>query len=232
MHNKQSHGSQHGAVYLVGNLLCNARARISCLHNHPPHAHPFLTGTFRLIRQLGYLGIWRTYLSKAMAEIIGVVASGISIAQVAGKILSTGLEIKCLLDDMTEIPGRLADLLDQVTLLAAIISEISLPDDDFMPASYQASQNGSLRNAVTYCQKAADQLAELASSLSAQVQTTRGFKRKLGLAKAVLRKEQLAKLENRLSTAVQLLSLAQQTYMLYDSIVPSVYMILVFESKL
>lgn len=229
MHNKQSHGSQHGAVYLVGNLLCSARARISCLH--PPHAHPFLTGTFRLIRQLGYLGIWRTYLSKAMAEIIGVVASGISIAQVAGKILSTGLEIKCLLDDMTEIPGRLADLLDQVTLLAAIISEISL-DDDFMPASYQASQNRSLRNAVTYCQKAADQLAELASSLSAQVQTTRGFKRKLGLAKAVLRKEQLAKLENRLSTAVQLLSLAQQTYMLYDSIVPSVYMILVFDSKL
>ncbi|KAJ2990764.1 hypothetical protein NUW58_g2790 [Xylaria curta] len=146
-----------------------------------------------------------------MAEILGLVASGVTVAQVAGEILGASLKIKGLLNECNEMPARLELLLNQVEILAPIISEASA-NYDALP--YRASLNGVLRNAVLHCQMASDQLTSLAGALSIQIDTSRGVKRKLKLVKALLRRDLVEQCESSLQNAVQLLSLAQQTYIL------------------
>ncbi|KAI0437203.1 hypothetical protein F4803DRAFT_539652 [Xylaria telfairii] len=144
-----------------------------------------------------------------MAELLGAVASGIAVTQVAGEIVGTCLKIKRLMNELDEMPARLESLLSQVELLAPIISETSVDNSTF---PLRASLNGALSNSISHCQMALDELKALAESLSSQIEASRGVRRKIKLVKAMLKKDQLKQCERSLQTAVQLLSLAQQTY--------------------
>ncbi|KAI0421845.1 hypothetical protein F5X98DRAFT_370473 [Xylaria grammica] len=144
-----------------------------------------------------------------MAEIFGVVASGLSVAQIAGEIIGTCLKIKRLMNDCEDMPARLKVLLNQVEVLAPIISETSAGNDTL---PLQPPLNAALCNAVSHCQLALDQLRISAETLSNQIEASRGIKRKVRLVKALLKGDQLAQCERSLQSAVQFLSLAQQTY--------------------
>lgn len=147
-----------------------------------------------------------------MAEIVGLVASGISIAQVAGEIITVGIKIKGLLDEVKDAPETLLALLDRVSRLVPVLCSISV-DTDSTPLS--VSLHSALHGAVSSCMEAAKQLELLARDLSDEIDATHGARRKLKMAKVILRKSLLQKYENRLQAAVQHLSLAQQTYILY-----------------
>ncbi|GAW21189.1 hypothetical protein ANO14919_107070 [Xylariales sp. No.14919] len=144
-----------------------------------------------------------------MAEIFGVVASGLSVAQIAGEIIGTCLKIKRLMNDCEDMPAMLEELLNQVEVLAPIISETSAGNDTL---PLQPPLNAALCNAVSHCQMALDQLRISAETLSNQIEASRGMKRKVRLVKALLKGDRLARCERSLQSAVQFLFLAQQTY--------------------
>lgn len=146
-----------------------------------------------------------------MAEILGVVASGISVAQLAGQIIATGIKVKGFLDEISDAPETLSFLVGQIQVLAPVLCEF---DDVHHSMVASESLKGSLQAAVLQCQKALEHLESLSAELHTQIQTSTGFRQKLRTAKVLLKKEQLLKHERRLSMAVQLLALAQQTYML------------------
>ncbi|KAF2967483.1 hypothetical protein GQX73_g6095 [Xylaria multiplex] len=123
-----------------------------------------------------------------MAELIGAVASGITLAQVAGGIIQTSFKIKRLMSECDEIPARLETLLNQIEILAPIVSEAST-NNGALPL--QASLNGALHNATTHCQMALDQLNSIAETLSSQIEVSRGIKRKFKLVKALLKGDQI-----------------------------------------
>lgn len=147
-----------------------------------------------------------------MAEVLGLVASGISVAQIAGEIISAGIKLKNLLDEIEEAPDTLLSLIDRVEHLAPVLCSISIEEH---AAPLPAHLHGSLQNAISFCRKASDQLELLARDLSSKLETSRGSRRKINMAKVVLKKSLLRKYELRLQAAVQHLSLAQQTYILY-----------------
>lgn len=160
--------------------------------------------------------------AESMAELLGLVASGISVAQVAASIASASLKLKLLVDEVKDAPESLRELLNHVELLTPILCDTTNEDVAEMagrvPASPQLTQT--LQNALAACQKAAQQLQLLALDLSSQIEAARGgARRRFAMAKVLLKKGTLSKYEMRLEKAVQLLSLAQQTYIVqvYDS---------------
>jgi len=150
-----------------------------------------------------------------MAEVLSVVASGVTLAQVAGHILKTSLAIKVLLKDIEELPENFALLLAQVDVLTPVLVEASSSATGSL--SLSGLLHGALNAAAFQCSMALDQLRHLASELSDQLERSRGLKRKMISVKIALRKDAMTKLEKRLSQAVQLLSIAQQTCLLCDT---------------
>jgi hypothetical protein len=147
-----------------------------------------------------------------MAEILGIAASSIALAEVAGKVVTASFTVKRLLDDIKELPENFALLLDQVTVLAPVLVEASC---DTTPISTAPSSlDRALSAAALQCSKALNELEALASELSDQIRQSRGLRRRLVVMKIALRKDLILKHEKRLNKAVQLLLIAQQTCIL------------------
>ncbi|KAK7957970.1 hypothetical protein PG988_012818 [Apiospora saccharicola] len=136
-----------------------------------------------------------------MAEILGAVASGISIAQFAGSIIKTGLRIKSLLEDIRDVPEDLQRHLGQIQLLAPLLAEIN---------HGPSLSNGALFAAAEQCRQAALELDVLATELSSQVQSSQGFNRRFRSFQAVIQKGTLARHEKRMQGSMQMLVLALQ----------------------
>lgn len=147
-----------------------------------------------------------------MAEILGAVASGLSIARAAGEILSTGLKLKLLLDEICDAPESCKFLLGQVEIIATALCDLNL--NDVPKADISAALCTSLRAATIQCRYAAEQLSCAIIELSTQLETYRGFRRKVVAARLLFKKGLLTKLEHRLYTAVQCLTLTQQLYIM------------------
>ncbi|KAK8128763.1 hypothetical protein PG984_009871 [Apiospora sp. TS-2023a] len=136
-----------------------------------------------------------------MAEILGAVASGISIAQFAGIIIKTSFRIKNLLEEMKEIPQELQRHLAQIQILAPLLVEI-----DHGPSI----SNGALIAAAEQCRQAALELDAFATELSHQLQSSKGSTRRFRSFQVVLQKNTLASHEKRVHATMQMLMLALQ----------------------
>lgn len=142
-----------------------------------------------------------------MAEAVGLVASVIGIAGLAGKIVKTTCKVKGLLEEVSNAPEDLQRHLDQINLFVPILAaEIN---DDGPPDLRVA-----LGAAVSQCQQAANDLGKLAEDLSTQIHASNSgrLRRKVQAAKVVLQKDIFAAHEKRLSSAMQMLIMASQMY--------------------
>ncbi|KAK8010162.1 hypothetical protein PG990_009127 [Apiospora arundinis] len=136
-----------------------------------------------------------------MAEVLGAVASGFSIAQLAGAIIKTGFRIKNLLDEIQEVPGDLRRHLGQIQILAPLLAEI-----DHGPSI----SNSALTAAAEQCRQAAEELGTLAADLSRHVESSKGLNRRFRALQATLQKNTISRYEKRMEGAIQMLMLALQ----------------------
>lgn len=155
-----------------------------------------------------------------MAEVFGIVASGLSVAQIAGSIVTTSFKVKSLLDEVKDAPEVLRDMLDQIEILTPILYEATTGDDEAAdtnppqsPATLHLQQP--MQKALKACQAAGEQLELLARNLISQIDAARGgVRRKRAAVKVVLKRGTLAQYEARLQKTIRLLTLAQNTYIL------------------
>ncbi|KAK8058058.1 hypothetical protein PG994_008506 [Apiospora phragmitis] len=141
-----------------------------------------------------------------MAELVGLTASVIGIAELATKIVAASFKVKGLLEQVSNVPDELQRHLDQIQLFSHsfLASHIN---EDGPPALRDA-----LGVAIIQCQQAADDLGKLASDLHAQIHEGSRARRKIQAARVVLQKDALASHEKRLSSAMQMLMMACQIY--------------------
>ena len=92
-----------------------------------------------------------------MAEVVGIVASGIAIAQATGMILKTSIKIKGLLQSVEDVPDDISRLLEKIEFLTSILDTLDVDNPDGLPVT--AALNNILDAAVLQCQRALDQLA-------------------------------------------------------------------------
>ncbi|KAI0190718.1 hypothetical protein EV127DRAFT_79010 [Xylaria flabelliformis] len=167
-----------------------------------------------------------------MAEAFGVAASGIAVAQVAAQVGKSIIKLKRLWDDFKDVPSSIGDLLDQIDCLDPALWEA---ENTFtqasLPPMFWDSSLGS--RSTVYCRKALISLTELIDELTLQLNQPGKLRRKVAIAKVVLKKEQLRSLERRLQNAITMLSLAQSSYLVaLTRIQPDIVIQRITESKL
>ena len=153
-----------------------------------------------------------------MAEALSVAASGIAIAQVTGQVGKSVLKLKKLLDEIRDVPDDIDDLMQQIECLDPALFEAETSfNDTGLPSILW--NDAAAKRSTAYCRSALKALTELVDDLSHHMQHSRGLHRKIGAVKIVLKKDMLKKLEKRLESAVRMLTLAQQSYLVLVALI-------------
>lgn len=145
-----------------------------------------------------------------MAEVLGIVGSVIGIAQLTGTIITTSTKLSGILKDMQDIPDEISIRLEQLHMLS-----LSLQQSERAGIAAEVASFPPLQNARQHCQKCLFRLAKMLEELTERLERSGRARRKVSLARHVLQKDQIAKIEQRLSHSVELLIVANQMYTMF-----------------
>jgi hypothetical protein len=146
-----------------------------------------------------------------MAELVGVVASGISIGTLAVQIASSIVKLKDYWSQIKEAPEDIRLLLEEIDDLYLLLHGIE-DDRAQNPISNSLLDQVSATRCIEHCKRVADRLNDLVYDLEKDITGRKGLKKKWASTKAVLEKAKIDRYKSRLETAVKLLSLAYQIY--------------------
>ena len=152
--------------------------------------------------------LWQTSI---MAEVVGLVASGISIGTFAAQITGSIIKLKSYWDELQDIPEDVQDLIEELEYLYHLLADI---EDDLQrnPVSSMLLDNTSTSRCLSHCKRGADRLKELTDDLSADIDSRNKLRKKWASTKVILKKDKLEKYKRKLERVVTLLSLAYQSY--------------------
>lgn len=141
-----------------------------------------------------------------MAEaVVGVVASGVSLASFALQLLDTAVRLRRLWSDIKDAPEEVIYLLTEIEVLARILGTIK---EVHTPAPGNDMYDAVFHQCLSLCEQSARAMERLARDLEKLITQ----KRTMGAFKVVLRKDIVADHRSRLERAKTSLLLAQQTY--------------------
>lgn len=142
----------------------------------------------------------------AMAEVLGVVASGIAVGGLAAKVAKSIVKLRDCWEQVQDAPADIAALLRRIECLNALILQIQtgprMPDIVF--------DNSCLNDSLRMCEEGINELADLVIELDGKIRDKGGWRKKLGGAKVVLKKDDLKRAKSRMKSAIVLLTLAHQ----------------------
>ncbi|KAF2174532.1 hypothetical protein K469DRAFT_707637 [Zopfia rhizophila CBS 207.26] len=145
-----------------------------------------------------------------MAETLGVVAGGVAVIQIVSQVSSGILKLRALLEEIKNVPPMLARLIDGLEILVPLLTEVEAIQANFPPGDLG---DATLKLCIQHCRRSSQAIADMAISLSQEINSTRRVRRLSASLKVILNKDTLARLERELAGAMQLLMLAQQSYM-------------------
>lgn len=146
-----------------------------------------------------------------MAEVLGVVASGIAVTQLATQVTSSIIKLKNYWGQIKDVPSEISFLLREIDALNVILCHIQ---DDLGTVSDPALGGSSiyLDQSLELCGQGSAELTILVNELAAKIEGKRGLRKKLGSAKVVLKDEEVKRLKRRMKSAIRLLSLSYQCH--------------------
>jgi hypothetical protein len=146
-----------------------------------------------------------------MAEVVAVVASGISIVQIAAQVADSIVSIKKYWDQVKAAPDDIKHLLREMEAMSIMLHHIrdditqnTLPDLVF--------DDSCVRQSFELCRDGAAELEQLAKDLAETIDGKSGLRKKISAARALTKKDDIKRLKQRLKNAIRLLSLAYQCY--------------------
>jgi hypothetical protein len=142
-----------------------------------------------------------------MAELLGVVASGISVVQIAGQLGGCIQGLREFSRTMRDVPEDLQRTLQELQILSEVFSQMeSLSNGDG-----EMARAGLLQISLMNCQAAATSLEKLTSNYNKSLSgSSKG--RSLHILRATLKKPAMKELKDRLEAAKSLLHLAMTCY--------------------
>ncbi|KAJ2907121.1 uncharacterized protein MKZ38_007636 [Zalerion maritima] len=132
-----------------------------------------------------------------MAEVLGAVASGVAVADLAGKLIYGLMTLKGLWDQVKDVPNTVECLMAEIEILLPLVQRNSFEGCEV---------------AKSYALNAIGQLVTLVSDLSNDIGSARGFRKHLAKVHVALKADVISRYEKRLQSAVRLLMMAQQCY--------------------
>ena len=141
-----------------------------------------------------------------MAEMLGIVASGMGIASLAIQIGDSLIKLKDFWDAVKEAPEEVKYLIEEIETLSLVLSEIdaNANEDDMVQIGSAAS-----RKCLDLCRRGAAVLGTVVGQAEQEI----AKKRRIGSVKMVLKKGLVDTLKDRLKTVQLMLMLSHQTYL-------------------
>ena len=149
-----------------------------------------------------------------MAEVLSIVASGVSIAAFAGQIASSVLKLKSLIDQVKDAPDDIKLLIDEIETFQFLLVEIE-EDQSRYPYSEMLAGSQSASRLLQNCQRGVEQLQKVVDEMATDVENIKPLKRKLLTAKIVWKRNKIEGYRNALASSVRLLTLSYQIYTKY-----------------
>jgi predicted nucleic acid-binding Zn-ribbon protein len=146
-----------------------------------------------------------------MAEILGLASSIITIVGVAGKLGTSTVRLKRLWDEVQDVPESIRRCIDHLELLAPAIEEM---DNEFQQTRHMVQNDSAAKRSLEYSRKAVETLETLVRDMENQITATRKRKRFVAQFKVMIKKEVIEEHQRQLNSALQLVSLSQQTYLM------------------
>jgi len=146
-----------------------------------------------------------------MAELVGVVASGIAVTQFAGQIVQNIRNIHDFWQSIRDAPKDLSDSLEELELLGDTLLELHNNIDRH--AGHQLPGTSAMR-CMQYCRKVANDLEAIIVDLHEGLDGKKSRRHWVAI-KAALRKQVLQDFQQRLDRAKSTLTLAISCYSLY-----------------
>lgn len=145
-----------------------------------------------------------------MAETLGVVAGGVAVIQMVSQVSSGILKLRALLEEIKNVPPMFARLIDGLEILIPLLTEVEAIQANFPPGDLG---DATLKLCIQHCRRSGQAITDMVTSLNQEINSTRRVRRLSASLKVILNKDTLARLERELAGAIQLLMLAQQSYM-------------------
>ncbi|KXH29771.1 hypothetical protein CSIM01_05537 [Colletotrichum simmondsii] len=141
-----------------------------------------------------------------MAEAFGVVVSAFTVVEIAGKLGSSTIKLKKLWNEVQDVPREINQLVEQVDILNAILTEMDVELSKAGTPSIGTS-DASLR----CCQQVANELEILATDLQQQILTAKKSRRSITKLRVTLKKDLIQSCQQKLQFALQMALLSQNT---------------------
>ncbi|KAI8159864.1 hypothetical protein K4K49_007428 [Colletotrichum sp. SAR 10_70] len=150
-----------------------------------------------------------------MAEVLGVVSSAIAVAELAGKFGLSVMKLKQLWDEIQDIPEEMNRIMRQLEILKPVLAgmEADFVQQQRHKVYFNSATN--LQASIEYCRDAVNDLESLAEDLQARISTAKRSRRNITKLKVSFKKEDIRKYQERIGWALHLISLSQQSYMMW-----------------
>jgi hypothetical protein len=145
-----------------------------------------------------------------MAEVLGVVASGIAVAQLADKIVRSIRNIYDFWRTISDAPKDLNDALEELKILGETLMELQ---NDLNKHKGHELTGTAAKNCLQYCRRVADNLEVIVLGLQHNLDGKKG-RRQWAAIKAAFQKRSLREFQQRLDRARSMLTLAISCYSL------------------
>lgn len=147
-----------------------------------------------------------------MAEVLGVVSSGIAVVGLAGQVAKQAIALKQLWDEVKGVPEGIRALVTQLELLYPVLADM---ETSFLESPEIYNSLGTARQSMEYCNRAIQDLSVLTGDLSQDINSAEWLRKSKSRIRIVLKKDQMNAYRERLQSALQLLGLSQQIYLAY-----------------
>ncbi|KAI4595135.1 hypothetical protein KJ359_007110 [Pestalotiopsis sp. 9143b] len=152
-----------------------------------------------------------------MAEVLGVVASGIAVVDAAGLIGSGIIKLRRLWNEIKDVPETINSLMQQLELLAVVIGEMETIQHSTAGDAMRPFNSQGMKLSMMRCREALDTMDNLVSKLAMHVDSEKRSKRARARLKVALSKDNLVRCHDRLKDTVQLLQFAQGCYQIFTN---------------
>ncbi|TVY81211.1 hypothetical protein LSUE1_G006273 [Lachnellula suecica] len=147
-----------------------------------------------------------------MAEVLGGVASGIAVTQLATQITSSIIKLKNYWAQIKDVPTEIIFLLREIDSLNLILCHIQQEDRTTQWGQYSTGDNLCLEQSLDLCQQGSAELQNLVDEFASKIEKKHGVKRKFASAKIALKSDETKRLKRRMKSAIRLLSLSYQCH--------------------
>ena len=146
-----------------------------------------------------------------MAEVLGAVASGVTMGALAGQIALSVLKLKSFLEAIKDAPENIRFLIDEIESVQFLLADI---EDGFPqnPYAERLVQNHSISRCLLLCERGVEKLTRLVNEIDTELHKVGFLRRKLAGVKLVWRRDRLDKYNTELESSVRLLALSYQVY--------------------